>query len=140
MLLHPLRFSGQAANQRAIQAALRLIVDVFHVGCASQPRVVLEAACAEDAIQAVENYTEPIDLMVSDIVMPRFGGFELAKHLAPLRPAMRVLYASGYADDETVKRVQEDPTAAYLPKPFGPSDLASKVAEMISRSKESGAD
>jgi CheY-like chemotaxis protein len=101
---------------------------------------VLEAACAEDAIQVVEHFADPIDLMVSDIVMPRFGGFELAKHLALLRPGMRVLYVSGYADHETVKRVQGDPTAAYLAKPFSLSGLASKVAEMLSRSKESGAE
>jgi two-component system cell cycle sensor histidine kinase/response regulator CckA len=101
--------------------------------------VVLEAGCAEDAVQAVQNYAGPIELMVSDIVMPRLGGFELAKLLAPVRPGMRVLYVSGYADHETVKRVQADPTTAYLPKPFSASDLASKVAEMIARSKESGA-
>jgi two-component system cell cycle sensor histidine kinase/response regulator CckA len=101
---------------------------------------VLEASCAEDAIHMAEHFAGPIDLMVSDIVMPRLGGFELAKHLALLRPGMRVLYVSGYADHETVMQVQRDPTAAYLPKPFGVSDLASKVAEILSRSKEPGAE
>jgi PAS domain S-box-containing protein len=101
---------------------------------------VLEAARAEDAIQVAESFAGPIDLMVSDIVMPRLGGFELAKRLALLRPGMRVLYVSGYADHETVMHVQRDPGAAYLPKPFGVSDLASKVAEMLSRSKDSEAE
>ena len=101
---------------------------------------VIEAACAEEAIEVVEEFAEPIDLLVSDIVMPRFGGFELAKHLTRLRPGLRVLFVSGYADHETVKLVQEDHSAAYLAKPFGPADLASKVAEMLSRAKESGAE
>jgi two-component system, cell cycle sensor histidine kinase and response regulator CckA len=102
--------------------------------------LVIEAAHAEEAILAIERHPEPIDLMVSDIVMPGLGGFELAERLALIRPGMRVLYMSGYADHEAVTRALGDPTVAYLHKPFGPDELASKVAEMISRSTKSGAD
>jgi CheY-like chemotaxis protein len=101
---------------------------------------VLEAGHAGEAILAAENHAEPIDLMVSDIVMPGLGGLELAKRLAPTQPGMRVLYVSGYADQDTAALVLGDATVAYLAKPFGPAELARKVAEMMSRSKEPGAD
>jgi CheY-like chemotaxis protein len=71
--------------------------------------------------------------------MPGLGGFELAQRLAPIRPNMRVLYISGYADHEAVTRALGDPTVAYLHKPFGPNELARKVAEMMPRSTNSGA-
>ena len=96
---------------------------------------VLEAAHAEDALVAAENYPERIDLMVSDIVMPGISGFELSKRLASNRPDMKVLFVSGYAEQETAKRAFADPNVAYLQKPFGPAELASKVAEIISGSR-----
>ena len=101
---------------------------------------VLEAAHAGEALLTVQSYTEQIDLMVSDIVMPGLGGLELAQRLAPLRPNMRVLYMSGYAGHEAVIRARAEPGVAYLHKPFGPDELARKVAEMIPRSKNFGAD
>ena len=97
---------------------------------------VLEAARGEEAIQVAEK--QPIDLMVSDVVMPGLSGFELAKRLAPIRPNMRVLFVSGYANLDAVTREPGDPSVAYLQKPFLPAELASKVAELISRRKESG--
>jgi len=96
---------------------------------------VLEAALAEDAILAAQNYTDTIDLMVSDIVMPGISGFELSKRLAPIRPDMRVLYVSGYPDHDTTTRALGD-SVAYLQKPFVPAELASRVAEMIRHSKK----
>jgi CheY-like chemotaxis protein len=101
---------------------------------------VIEAAHAEEAILAIETHPERIDLMVSDIVMPGLSGFELAERLALIRPDIRVLYMSGYYDHEAVTRALLDPRVAYLHKPFGPDELASKVAEMISRSRKSGTD
>ena len=77
---------------------------------------VIEAAHAEEAMLAVESYPERIDLMVSDIVMPGLGGFELAQRLAPIRPNMRVLYMSGYADHEAVTRALGDPTRGLPPQ------------------------
>ena len=100
---------------------------------------VLEAAHAEEAMRAVDNHPQAIDLMVSDIVMPGLSGLELAKRLVSIRPELRVLFVSGYADYDTATRLLGNTAVAYLQKPFGPAELARKVAEMISRSKESEA-
>src|SRR5262249_54047771 len=96
--------------------------------------VVLEAANAEEAISAAKGYPKPIDLMVSAGVMPRLSGYELAKRMTTIRPAMKVLYISGYVDRETNLDAPPDVAAAYLQKPFGPTELAFKVAELIARS------
>jgi two-component system, cell cycle sensor histidine kinase and response regulator CckA len=95
--------------------------------------IVIEAADAQEAVHAVAEHSAKIDLMVSDIVMPGMGGLDLAKHLAQSQPRMRVLFVSGYADQETAGLVLNDPATGYLQKPFGPADLARKVAEMIAR-------
>jgi two-component SAPR family response regulator len=66
---------------------------------------------------------------VSDIVMPGVDGVELAERMMLIRPAMKVLYVSGYANHATT--VFDNPIE-YLQKPFGPMELARKVAQLIS--------
>jgi signal transduction histidine kinase len=86
---------------------------------------VLEAQDPADARLICERYQAPIDLMVTDVVMPIMSGLELADYLAPMRPQMKVLYMSGYTD-ETM-----DPSMAFLPKPFAPDALTQKVRELL---------
>ena len=93
--------------------------------------VVLEAANGEEAMRVCERHPRPIHLLVTDVVMPKMTGPELADHLTALRPAMRVLFASGYPDalvtpDELVSR-----KAGYLAKPFTPDGLATKVRDVL---------
>lgn len=101
--------------------------------------VVLDAADGHMALTVAENHPGPIDVLVTDLVMPEIGGLELARRLAPIRREMRVLYVSGYADHENASQALGDPTAAYLQKPFAPSDLASKIEEIL-RPKKSDDD
>jgi PAS domain S-box-containing protein len=91
---------------------------------------VLEAADGEEALRVAEAHAGPIDLLATDVVMPRLGGRELAERLLPQRPGTRLLYLSGHAT-EPVLQPGSRATAAFLQKPFLPRDLAQKVREVL---------
>jgi two-component system cell cycle sensor histidine kinase/response regulator CckA len=92
---------------------------------------VLGAASGPDALQLCEIYTGPIQLMVTDVVMPGMTGRELASRLTQLRPSMRVLFMSGYTDNAMTGQGGLSQELAYLQKPFSPLSLASKVRETL---------
>ncbi|MFL5514861.1 MAG: ATP-binding protein [Gemmatimonadales bacterium] len=91
---------------------------------------VLEAA---DAAQALAREPEwgPIHLLVTDVVMPGMGGRELAAVLLARRPGLRLLYISGYTDDEVTRRGLLDAGAPFLEKPFEAEGLARRVREVL---------
>ncbi len=89
---------------------------------------VLEARDGAHAIELCERQSQLIHLMVTDVVMPKMSGHELAQRVAPLRPDMRVLFVSGYTGDSLA---QLGPSAAFLEKPFGPGDLVKKVRQIL---------
>jgi FixJ family two-component response regulator len=72
-------------------------------------------------------------MLITDVVMPRMKGPELAAHAHALRPDLRVLYVSGYTDLAITERIASEPGSDYLQKPFTPYTLARKVHEMLSR-------
>jgi CheY-like chemotaxis protein len=96
---------------------------------------VLEAGHGADALLRGEGEPGPIDLLVTDVVMPAMSGRELAKRLTAARPAMRVLYMSGYTDDAIVNQGVLEPGMALLQKPFTPDALAGKVREVLDASR-----
>jgi PAS domain S-box-containing protein len=91
---------------------------------------VLEARDGLEAISLVETWGT-IDLLVTDVVMPHLTGPQLANWLRVGRHRLRVLYLSGYPDDELGKHGVLDAGVALLEKPFSPTDLARKVAEVL---------
>ena len=88
---------------------------------------VLEAGDGVEALQVVATYPEEIHLLLTDAIMPRMGGKELAERLKPLRPTMRILLASGYAEDRFLQDQSLPPDTAFLRKPFTQRDLLSSV-------------
>lgn len=84
---------------------------------------VLEAADGHEALQVQETYGRPVDLLITDVVMPRLGGPDLAARLRPACPELRVIYMSGYTDNPAVRDVMADPRNPFLQKPFTPTEL-----------------
>ena len=93
---------------------------------------VLEAENGENGLRVADESKEPIDLLVTDVVMPGMGGRELAKRLQALRPGISVLYLSGYTEDAVVTQQGAlGPGAVFLQKPFTLQSLAKKVREVL---------
>jgi CheY-like chemotaxis protein len=92
---------------------------------------VLEAANGEEALKVAEQHDGPLDLLLSDVVMPRMGGPELAQALLAKRPTVKVLYMSGYTDHPMVRRGVVNAGVAFLQKPFTPTVLVSRVREVL---------
>jgi PAS domain S-box-containing protein len=92
---------------------------------------VLEARNGRDALTVAERHAGPIHLLVSDVVMPQMSGREVADRLRAVRPGLRVLYISGYADDAIVHHGVLEPGLAFLQKPFSPAVLVRKVREVL---------
>ena len=94
---------------------------------------VLETGDPLEALVIVERQTGPIDLLLTDMVMPAMRGSELAQRLDTMCPGMRVLYMSGYTDEITTAASVSEPARAFLHKPFTPHDLARRVHEVLAR-------
>ncbi|MFL6595166.1 MAG: response regulator, partial [Chthoniobacterales bacterium] len=93
-----------------------------------------EIICARDGVEALQMASEfdgPIHLLVSDVIMPQINGPELAAQLTALRPDMKVLYVSGYSDNDIGDHGVLDNAIELLQKPFTPQVLARKVREVI---------
>jgi PAS domain S-box-containing protein len=109
-----------------------LVRDLAHRLLKQQGYTVWVAVNGEDALRvAREHDGEKIHLLLSDIVMPQMGGKELADKLKILRPDIKVLYTSGYADDAIVHHGVLDPGTHFLQKPFSLKTLSHKVREVL---------
>jgi two-component system, cell cycle sensor histidine kinase and response regulator CckA len=92
---------------------------------------VLEASNGEDALRVSRAHAGAIDLMITDVVMPKMGGPMLAEWLADERPNMKVLFVSGYAENTVLRRGKIDVTIRFLQKPFSGKMLVGKVREVL---------
>ncbi len=96
-----------------------------------QGYVVLEASNGDDALKICAGHKGKIDLLVTDVMMPRMSGRELADRLTALRPDLRVLYVSGYTDDAMLGSGSFPSGTAFLQKPFTLGSLLGKVREVL---------
>ena len=95
---------------------------------------VYEGCDGVDALDTLRTLSEPVDLLISDVMMPRMNGSELTAHFQRMQPGTPILLISGYMDEETVRRAFNEPDA-ILPKPFTPDALLSRVRELIGAAK-----
>lgn len=87
---------------------------------------VLSACDGRQALELADRHGEPIDLLFTDVVMPRMGGDELAMELGRRRPGMRVLYMSGYIEPGVL-----GPGVPLLPKPFSSAILTQAIEDIL---------
>jgi PAS domain S-box-containing protein len=92
---------------------------------------VLEARHGRDALAVATGYEHPIQLLLSDVVMPEMGAGELADQLLVQRPELKVLFISGYTNDEVVRRGISRQDAAFIQKPFTTEELMRKVRAVL---------
>jgi len=92
---------------------------------------VLLAADGAEALKVLEAHPEPLDLLVTDVVMPNMDGRELADRLRARMPGLKVLFLSGYMDDALLRRGVFEANETLLQKPFTPSSLAQRVCEVL---------
>jgi PAS domain S-box-containing protein len=96
---------------------------------------VVEAENGEAGLAIATAHDGPIDLVITDVVMPGMGGREMVKQLTQARPAAKVLYLSGYTEDTVVSEEAAETGAAFLQKPFTLQALSRKVREVLGQGR-----
>nr|HQU86368.1 response regulator [Pyrinomonadaceae bacterium] len=92
---------------------------------------VIEAANGAEAFNLFEKKKIIVDLLITDIVMPRMSGYELVAKLKDHKPPLKVLFTSGYLEDERIKNASFDISHNFIQKPFQLKDLMLKIQEIL---------
>ena len=90
-----------------------------------------EAGSGSEALDLINDIEEPIDLVVSDVVMPEMDGPTMLGELRKIRPDLKVIFMSGYAEEAFRKNLPENVEFGFLPKPFSLKQLATKIKEVL---------
>lgn len=129
----PLRASVETVSATVLvvedTASLR---ELLYEGLQMKGYTVVTAANGTEAVDLAEQHSGPIDLLITDIVMPNMSGAELAQKVAAVRPDIRILFMSGYADDTLAEQGAFDPQT-FLQKPFTLAMLTEKIQETLSK-------
>jgi CheY-like chemotaxis protein len=115
------------------ETAIRRLAGQFLSGLGYR---ILEAGGGPEALRVANERPEPIDLLLTDVVMPNMSGREVAFQLAPARPDMKVSYMSGHSEDVIRSHGVLNAPDIFLQKPFRLSDLAIKVRALLDREGE----
>jgi PAS domain S-box-containing protein len=97
---------------------------------------VLSASNGEEALRMCESFPGPVHAMLTDVVMPRMNGWDLAVRMVALRPEIRVLYMSGYTGKVPVQEAVGSQAVDYIQKPFSPEALAAALRRSLDRPRE----
>jgi PAS domain S-box-containing protein len=98
---------------------------------------VIEAVDGIEALETLEKSETRIDLLITDVVMPRMGGPELAEKLLEKIPNLPILFASGYTDDAIVRHGVLQTNVNFIQKPFTIDDVARKVRDLLDSENQS---
>lgn len=98
---------------------------------AAQGFAVLEAAGGPQALELATGHAGPIDLLLTDVVMPGMGGGELAHRMRALRPGIRILFMSGNSPESMTTQGVLPPGTTLLQKPFTIEELVRRVREVL---------
>ena len=109
------------------------IRNMFADGLTAKGYQVLTAQDGHEALDRVALWGKPIDLLVTDVVMPRVSGPELVRRLSTILPRLSVLYMSGYSEEGDLSALSEEERAVLLQKPFGPKRLLTEVRRTLDR-------
>ena len=90
---------------------------------------VIQASDGAEALEAASAYDQPIDLVLTDVIMPKVNGLALARGLLQERPGIRVLYMSGYMEKSML--LAKHPESVLLQKPFTPATLIAAVRQVL---------
>jgi PAS domain S-box-containing protein len=115
-----------AEDEAMVRNSARLVLE-------TQGYEVIEAGNGVEALRIVDAYPGPIHLLLTDVVMPGMGGRELAAAVLARRPGVKVLYMSGYLDDDVVRHGVLQATDAFLQKPLTRMAIARKIREVLDR-------
>ena len=113
-------------DEEAVRTPVRRIL-------AREEITVIEAGTGEDALRASDAHVGPIDLVITDVVMPGMDGPELVGHLRERRPGIKVLFMSGYTEQAVVQHGVLAADAAFVAKPFSIEEFVAKVRELLGR-------
>lgn len=94
---------------------------------------VLETSNGSEAVAVAENHRGPIHLVITDLVMPKLSGSEIADRLTAIRPGLRVLFMSGVIDDAVIRQGGESSQLDFLRKPFNIAALTQTVRGILDR-------
>jgi two-component system, cell cycle sensor histidine kinase and response regulator CckA len=119
-------------NETAIRALVQMALE-------RHGYAVLTAESGSEALRLAADHPGPIDLLLTDVVMPDLRGPDLAKRLVADRPGLTTLFMSGYMDDTLGEDTTSLPVLVdFIHKPFLPSALVAKVRELLERRRNSG--
>ncbi len=113
-------------DEDAVRRLVRLALE-------GQGYTVLTASCGSEAQTVLKAHSGPIDLLLTDVIMPQISGRDLAQSIRQARPGLRVLYMSGYTDDALDRHGIQNATDQFIQKPFTPLTLARRIREVLDR-------
>lgn len=115
----------------AVRAVLRKILE-------RNGYEVITASSGAEAIESVRALAKPVDLLITDMVMPGMNGHDLSKELVALYPGLRVIYMSGYTQDAALRHETETGRVDFLQKPFSAATLVDTAREVLDRPASGG--